>query len=222
MCQLKRGLIVSCQATDKEPLYGFNIMHLFAKCAVLGGAVGIRALCDDVESIKNTVDVPVIGLVKKNYPDSEIYITPTKVEVESLINSGCDCIAIDATLRARPDGETLASIVEYVRKKAPNMYIMADVDDLESALNADKLGFNYISTTLRGYTPKTTNCIKPDINFIKELIAKVKAQVIVEGGIWETEQLKAVSLLKPYAVVIGTSITRPMEITKRFVESLAI
>lgn len=107
MNRLNRGLIVSCQATKGEPLYGYGIMHLFAKAAKEGGACGIRALCEDVESIRKQVDLPIIGLVKQNYPDSEIYITPTKKDIDRLLRVPCDVLCMDATDRPRPQGETL-------------------------------------------------------------------------------------------------------------------
>ena len=102
MSLLKRGLIVSCQAVKGEPLYGYGIMHLFAKAAKEGGATGIRALVDDVDSIKDEVNLPVIGLVKEIYEDSEIYITPTKAEVDRLLATKCDVLCTQ--LRVMPPG----------------------------------------------------------------------------------------------------------------------
>ena len=152
---MNRGLIVSCQACENEPLYGYGIMNLMAKAAVAGGACGIRALYYDVESIKNTVNVPVIGLVKQSYANSEIYITPTKKEVDLILATSADCLAMDATLRPRPNGETVEELVAYVRQTRPDMEIMADIATTEEAENAEKLGFDYISTTLRGYTKES-------------------------------------------------------------------
>ena len=151
MSLLKRGLIVSCQAVKGEPLYGYGIMHLFAKAAKAGGATGIRALVDDIDSIKEEVDLPIIGLVKEIYEDSEIYITPTKAEVDRLLKTKCDVLCMDATLRSRPGGITLDELYEYARANAGGREIMADVSTIEEALNADRLGFDYISTTMRGY-----------------------------------------------------------------------
>ena len=214
---LNRGLIVSCQAGEGEPLHGYNIMHYMAKAAVAGGACGIRALYYDVDLIKGEVDVPVIGLVKKDYEDSEIYITPTKAEVDLVLATKAECVALDATMRRRPNGETLEEIVAYIRKVAPNVEIMADVATIEDAINAEKLGFDYISTTLRGYTKETANAVLPDVAFVAEVIRKVKAsKVVAEGGIYETGELEKISALNPYAVVIGSAVTRPALITKRF------
>ena len=192
-------------------------MHYLAKAAVAGGACGIRALYYDVDLIKGEVNVPVIGLVKKDYEDSEIYITPTKAEIDLVLATKADCIALDATLRARPNGETLEELVAYARQKAPNVELMADIATVEDAKNAERLGFDYISTTLRGYTAETKNAVLPDVDFVAEVLKVTKnTKVVAEGGIYETGELAKISALNPYAVVIGSAITRPMLITKRF------
>jgi len=221
MNALKRGLIVSCQAVKGEPLYGYGIMHLFAKAAKEGGATGIRALCDDVDSIKEEVNLPIIGLVKEIYEDSEIYITPTTKEVDRLLATKCDVVCMDATLRSRPGGITLDELYAYAREHANGRELMADVSTIEEAINADRLGFDYISTTMRGYTPYTAQYAIPDIAFVKECCEQVKgAKVIAEGGVFEVSHMEAVSEANPYAVVVGSAITRPKVITERFMGAL--
>lgn len=223
MSLLKRGLIVSCQAVKGEPLYGYGIMHLFAKAAKEGGATGIRALVDDVDSIKDEVNLPVIGLVKEIYEDSEIYITPTKAEVDRLLATKCDVLCMDATLRSRPGGITLEELYAYARENANGREIMADVSTIEEAINADKLGFDYISTTMRGYTPYTKEYEIPDVDFVKECLDKVKnAKVIAEGGVFEVSHMEAISKVNPYAVVVGSAITRPKVITERLLGALKL
>ncbi|MBR4835523.1 MAG: N-acetylmannosamine-6-phosphate 2-epimerase [Clostridia bacterium] len=223
MSLLKRGLIVSCQAVKGEPLYGYGIMHLFAKAAKEGGATGIRALVDDVDSIKDEVNLPVIGLVKEIYEDSEIYITPTKAEVDRLLATKCDVLCMDATLRSRPGGITLEELYAYARENANGREIMADVSTIEEAINADKLGFDYISTTMRGYTPYTKEYEIPDVDFVKECLGKVKnAKVIAEGGVFEVSHMEAISKVNPYAVVVGSAITRPKVITERLLGALKL
>ena len=220
---LNRGLIVSCQAGEGEPLHGYGIMNLMAKAAVFSGAVGIRALYYDIESIKQTVSVPVIGLVKQDYDDSEIYITPTKKEIDLVLQTGAEVVALDATLRHRPNGETLEELVKYVREKAPNVEIMADIATIEEAINADKLGFDYVSTTLRGYTAETKGKKLPDIAFMKEVKDAMKnAKTIAEGGVYEVGEVEKISEVNPYAVVIGSAITRPAVTTARFNNALKL
>lgn len=221
--KLNRGLIVSCQAVKGEPLYGCGIMHLFARAAKAGGACGIRALVEDVGDIKKEVALPVIGLVKEVYPDSEIYITATKKEVDRLLQSDCDVICMDATCRRRPGGETLEELYAYARRNCGGRELMADVSTLEEALNAEKIGFDYVSTTMRGYTPYTAECSLPDIDFIAECRKHLKkAKLIAEGGIFEVSHMQRVSEIKPYAVVVGSAITRPKVITERLAGALRL
>ena len=136
MAKLNRGLIVSCQAVKGEPLYGLGIMRHFARCAVLGGAVGIRTgYVNEINEIKQEVSVPVIGIIKQEYEGSDVYITPTLKEVKALIDSPCEVIALDCTRRTRPE-QTLDELVAYIRKNAPEKEIMADCDCIESAEEA--------------------------------------------------------------------------------------
>lgn len=217
MANLNRGLIVSCQAVKGEPLYGLNMMHHFARAAVLGGAKGIRAnYVSDILAIKNEVDVPVIGIIKAVYDNSPVYITPTLKEVKELLTTKCEVIALDATFRPRPNGEKLEDLVKYIRENAPDVEIMADCSTYEEAENADKLGFNYIGTTLRGYTEYTKGIAIPDCDLLHKMVTTLNAKIIAEGGIWEQKQLENVLKEDVYAVVIGSAITRPMDITKHF------
>lgn len=221
--KLKRGLLVSCQAVKGEPLYGYGIMHLFAKAAEAGGASGIRALAEEVDSIKATVDIPVIGLTKQCYSDSEIYITPTKKDVDKLLQTKCDVICMDATNRARPNGETLEEVYLYARKHCNGRELMADVSTFEEAQNAEKLGFEYISTTLRGYTDYTKNCVLPDLDFVAQCKNGISnSKIIAEGGYFEASQVEKLSDINPYALVIGSAITRPKMITEYFNNALKL
>jgi len=224
MANLKRGLIVSCQAVKGEPLYGLGIMGYMARAAVAGGAIGIRAnYVDDIGDVKREVDVPVIGIIKQVYPDSEVYITPTLKEVKDLLTTGCEVIALDCTKRRRPNGEKLEDLVEYIRLNAPSVEIMADCSDFEDAERAHRLGFDYIGSTMRGYTPYTNGIEIPDYDFLVKLVKSFPdTKIIAEGGIWEKDQLVKVCECGVYAVVIGSSITRPKDITQRFAGAMKL
>lgn len=224
MPNLERGLIVSCQAVEGEPLYGLGIMKYMAKAAVAGGAKGIRAnYVSDINDIKSQVNVPVIGIIKAMYEGSDVYITPTLKEVKELLTTGCEVIALDCTKRERPNGEKLADLVKYIRENAKNVEIMADCSDFEEATMAHELGFDYIGSTMRGYTPYTKGVQLPDIDFLTKLVKSFPdTKIIAEGGIWERGQLEKVCECGVYAVVIGSSITRPMDITKRFVGAMKL
>ncbi len=215
---IKGGLIVSCQALPDEPLHGPMIMARMALAAKIGGAVGIRAnSVIDIKAIKETVDLPVIGLIKRDYDDSEIYITPTKKEVLELVQSGCEMIALDATKRKRPNNENMETLLNIIHEHG--LLALADISTEEEAVYAESLGFDCISTTLSGYTTYSPNILGPDLLLIKSLVEKLKVPVIAEGRITNVEDMRNVSMLKPHAIVVGSAITRPQLITKMFVDA---
>jgi N-acylglucosamine-6-phosphate 2-epimerase len=219
--KIKGGLVVSCQALPEEPLFSSFIMGRMAVAAEEGGASGIRANTpDDIKEIKRMTDLPVIGLTKAVYSDSSVYITPTIKEIDELVESGADAIATDATDRTRPDGKSITEFFHEVRKKYPDMIFMADCAKDDDAIRAEKLGFDMAGTTLRGYTEETRGVSIPDMHMIKYLSKNLNIPLIAEGGIWEREQLAEVFENGAYAAVIGTAITRPRDITRRFVESI--
>lgn len=212
-----KGLIVSCQAAEGEVLYPFDIMGQMALSAKAGGATAIRASgIRDIKSIKKFVDLPIIGLIKQKYKDSEIYITPTLKEVKKLCEEGVSYIAIDATKRERPNNEKLKDLVSFVKANYPEIKLLADIATLNEAVEAEALGFDCISTTLCGYTDETKNSTIPNTELIDNLLYQCKCQIIVEGGIWDINQLKEILEHGVDTVVIGSAITRPAEITKRF------
>ncbi|ADL22250.1 TPA: N-acetylmannosamine-6-phosphate 2-epimerase [Staphylococcus aureus] len=217
---LPHGLIVSCQALPDEPLHSSFIMSKMALAAYEGGAVGIRANTkEDILVIKEAVDLPVIGIVKRDYEHSDVFITATSKEVDELIESRCEVIALDATLQQRPK-ETLDELVSYIRTHAPNVEIMADIATVEEAKNAARLGFDYIGTTLHGYTSYTQGQLlyQNDFQFLKDVLQSVDAKVIAEGNVITPDMYKRVMDLGVHCSVVGGAITRPKEITKRFVQ----
>lgn len=219
--KIKGGLIVSCQALPTEPLYDSYIMSKMAWAAYLGGAAGIRAnTVVDIKAIKEKVDLPVIAIIKEEYPDSEVYITPTMKEVDALVEVGCEIIALDATKRVRPNGVTLEEFFKEVRAKYPNQLFMADTSCFEEGKKAEELGFDLIGTTMAGYTPYTKGTSLPDFTLMERYVKELNTPVIAEGGIWVPEDLKKAIDIGVHAAVVGTAITRPMDITKRFVNAI--
>ncbi|HIR23275.1 MAG TPA: N-acetylmannosamine-6-phosphate 2-epimerase [Candidatus Scatosoma pullicola] len=218
---LKRGLIVSCQALKNEPLYGGSTIPKMAVAAKMGGAVGIRAnTVRDINAIYRYIDgsLPIIGLIKQVYEGTPVYITPTLKEVKALIRSKCDFIALDATARPRHNGEKLADLVAYIRDNSEKA-IVADIATYEEAEEAERLGFDYISSTMRSYTAETEGIQIPDIEFLKKLQSGIrKAKIIAEGGIHSYEALSQVLDTGIDHIVIGGAITRPQEITKNYVQ----
>ena len=219
--QIKGGLIVSCQALPHEPLYDSYIMSKMAYAAMLGGAVGIRAnTIVDILAIRKRVDLPIIGIIKQEYDGSDVYITPTMDEVDALVEIGCDIIATDATNRIRPNGKTFEDFFSEVRAKYPNQLFMADTSCFEEGQLAERLGFDLIGTTMAGYTPYTKGRSLPDLELIEKYSNELNVPIIAEGGIWSPEDLKNVYKAGAFSAVCGTAITRPMDITKRFVKAL--
>lgn len=214
-------MIVSCQALKEEPLHSSYIMSRMAYAAMLGGASGIRAnTAADITEIKKTVDLPVIGIVKEVYEGCEVYITPTMKEVDALTSCGCEIIAMDATKRDRPGGMTLDAFFAEVREKYPEQLFMADCSCIEEGMHAAQIGFDFIGTTMSGYTSYTKGTALPNFNMIETLAKECGKPVIAEGGIWEPEQLRKALGSGAFAAVVGTAITRPMEITKRFAAAI--
>lgn len=219
--KIKGGLIVSCQALETEPLYGADMMTRMAIAARDGGAVAIRSNSpEDVKAIKRVVSLPVIGLYKVDYPDSEVYITPTMKEIDSLMEAAPDIIAMDATNRRRPNNVTLEHFFIEVIKKYPDMLFMADCSSFEDAAKAERLGFDIAGTTLCGYTKETGNIVIPDYDMLHRMTKELNIPVIAEGGIWNTEQLQRVFKESILAAVVGTAITRPKEITRHFISAI--
>ncbi|WP_309120286.1 N-acetylmannosamine-6-phosphate 2-epimerase [Paenibacillus sp.] len=219
---MEGGLVVSCQALEQEPLHSSFIMSRMALAAKEGGALGIRANSKaDIIAIKREADLPVIGIVKRDYEGSEVLITATRKEIDELLESGCEMIAMDATLRGRPGDETVESLVAYCRGKNPGVQLMADISTVEEAVAAELLGFDCVSTTLHGYTPDTahTKLYEDDFAFLKAVLEAVKVPVIAEGNVLTPEMYRRCLELGAASVVVGGAITRPKEITARFVQA---
>jgi len=220
---LKGKLIVSCQALENEPLHSDFIMGRMALAAKMGGACGIRAnSVVDIKEIQKQVDLPIIGIIKKDYDDSEIYITPTMDEVDALVEAGVDIIALDATNRLRPNKKSLKEFFGEVRAKYPDKLFMADCSTEEEAIFADELGFDFIGTTMVGYTKESEGLRieENDFEILRNILAKVKHKVIAEGNINTPEKCRRVIELGAFSVVVGSIITRPQLITKEFSKAL--
>lgn len=219
--RVRGGLIVSCQALENEPLHSSLIMSRMAVAAELSGAVGIRAnTVSDITEIRKAVHLPMIGIIKRVYDDSDVYITPTMAEVDALMETGVEIIAMDATDRLHTGGKSLDEIFSRVRRKYRDQLFMADCSCYEEALHAAEIGFDCVGTTMAGYTPYTKGTLLPDLTFIEKISKAVEVPVIAEGGIHYPQQLRQALDAGAFCAVVGGAITRPQEITKRFVEVL--
>ncbi|MGR4049501.1 N-acetylmannosamine-6-phosphate 2-epimerase [Kosakonia cowanii] len=220
---IKGKLVVSCQALENEPLHSPFIMAKMALAAAEGGASAIRAnSVVDIQAIRQQVALPVIGLLKRDYPDSEVFITPTLREVDELMAVAPEMIALDATQRPRPGGKTLAQLVAGIRARWPALLLMADIASVEEAVIAEALGFDCVGTTLYGYTAQTKGHMLPEQDFalLKMVLAAVTIPVIAEGNVDIPARAARCLALGAHAVVVGGAITRPQQITRRFTDAI--
>jgi len=217
--ELKGKLIVSCQAQPNEPLHSSFIMGRMALAAQEGGAAAIRSeSVEDIREIINVTHLPVIGLIKKEYPDTSIYITPTIYEIESLLTTSCFMIAMDLTKRKRSINGDLKKMFRLVHKG--HKLILADISTVEEGIAAAALGVDAISTTMSGYTSYSRQLSGPDLKLIRELVDKVDIPVFAEGRINTPNDIVKVMEAGAYAPIVGSAITRPQLITKKFADML--
>lgn len=217
---LKGKVIVSCQAMPSEPLHRAEAMAAMMKSVLNGGAGGLRvAGARDVIIAKKITDVPVIGLTKPEVIPANwkeiVYITPSLKHVSILINAGADIVAFDGTSREH-ENCTVEEIIQLIKLK--KRISMADISTVDEGINCEKLGVDIISTTLAGYTqysPLKNN--EPDFELLEELVKNVKIPVVLEGRIWSPNEVDKAFSLGAHCVVIGSAITRPQLITKKFV-----
>ncbi len=216
----KGKLIVSCQALEGEPLCVPGYMAKMALAAKIGGAVGIRANGpEDIKSIKKETNLPIIGIWKQMTEGCDVYITPTFESAKAVCEAGADIIAIDCTFRKNAEGRFTWELIKEIKEKL-NVLVMADISTVEEGLNAEKAGADLVSTTLSGYTSYSKKTDGPDFELISALSSKLSVPLMVEGRIWTTDHAKKAFELGAYAIIVGGAITRPHEITGRFVKAI--
>lgn len=229
MTILKKGLVVSCQATPEEPLFGSDIMAKLAVASEMGGAVSVRVnTYPDLVAVRSAVSIPIMGLIKELYEGFYPYITPTMREVDLVVDSGAEIVCVDATFYDRPDGKTFEQFYNDIREKYPDIEILADISTLEEGVYAANLGVDYVATTLSGYTPDTidkdSNLIQelrePDFEIIEQLANAISVPIVAEGKFWDENNAIKAMKLGAYAVTIGAGITRPQIITKKIVDAM--
>ena len=204
---LQQGLIVSCQAPAESPLHDPAVIAAIAQASVNQGAVGVRIDTPaHVTAVRSRVSVPIIGLWKQQIPGFDVYITPQFEQARAIAVAGADVIAIDATLRQRPGGETVRSLIAQIHQDLGKP-VMADVDTLEAGIAAAEAGADLVGTTLYGYTAETRDRIPPGFDLLAQLVDRLAVPIICEGGVASPQMAQQALKLGAYAVVVGTAIT---------------
>ncbi|MEB3226574.1 MAG: N-acetylmannosamine-6-phosphate 2-epimerase [Synechococcus sp.] len=208
LAQFKNRLIISCQAPATSPLHQPEIIAAIAQACVNQGAVGLRI--DSPEHIRavraKLPDTPIIGLWKRTFPGSDVYITPCLEDALAVVAAGADIVAIDATARPRPHGETLTALIAGIQQKTGKL-VMADLDTSENAQLAAQAGADILGTTLYGYTGETQHLVPPGFDLLERLVQDFELPIICEGGIHTPEMLQRAFQLGANSVVVGTAIT---------------
>lgn len=217
--RLRGGLIVACTANPGNPLHDPEAMAMMARAAELGGARGLRVeSVPDIAAVQRVSTLPIIGVRRMESAGSPVVITPTRASAREILGTGVDYVAMDATNRPRPRGETMREVVaEIHRHGAVALGDLATLDDLQPALRA---GIDAVGTTLSGYTADTRLTEEPDFDLLRALVKVAPVPVYAEGRFWTPEQALEAFALGASFVVIGTAITNPMAITSRFVSAI--
>ncbi|MCA1624240.1 MAG: N-acetylmannosamine-6-phosphate 2-epimerase [Acidobacteria bacterium] len=218
--KIQDGLIVSCQAPANSPLCKPEIIAALAETAEQNGAVAVRIDSPQhIRAVKQAVKAPIFGIYKVVFDSSEVYITPTFNAAKEVAAAGADVIAIDATLRQRPDGESLTEIVSRIKEEL-NLPIMADVSRLEEGLNAvEAIGVDFVSTTLSGYTTATKHLVEPDFELVENLAQRLDVPVICEGRLRLANDVQRAFDCGAFAVVVGGAITGIDQLVQQFVSA---
>jgi predicted NBD/HSP70 family sugar kinase/putative N-acetylmannosamine-6-phosphate epimerase len=220
ICRSFEGrLIVSCQAAEGDAFRTSDAMARFARAALDGGAMGIRAEgAEDIAAIRAAVDLPIIGIRKSQHEDGGILITPTFEDARALVAAGADMIALDCTAR----GERYGALERLRRIRAElGVPVLADIATVAEGVAAAAAGADFVLSTMRGYTQETRQFPVFEPEFIAALRQAVPVPVIAEGRIWTPEEARAAMAAGAFAVIVGTAITRPHEITRRFARAVA-
>jgi N-acylglucosamine-6-phosphate 2-epimerase len=216
LTELAGKLVVSCQADAGKPLDGESYIVALARSVILGGAAGVRIQgIRNVRAVRAAVSVPIIGIIKASQPDSPVYITSRAEEVDALADAGADIIAFDATDRPRP--ETVPALCRAIH--ARGLAAMADVSTLAEAEAALAAGAEIVGTTLAGYTDHSRQLDGPDYVLMQDL-AKRALPFVAEGRIWTPDEASRAFEIGAEFVVVGSAITRPEVITRRFIDHL--
>lgn len=213
---IRHGLVVSCQAWPESPLHGTVYMVAMARAAANGGAAGLRVnSAEDIQGIREYLSLPIIGILKSQDAQGNRWITATFDDAATVARAGAEIVALDAVREERPDGTRLADLIPRIRREL-GVYVMADISTFDEGVRAAALGADIVATTL-AHTPGQE---APNFELLAALVQAVAVPVVAEGLFWTPEQVVRAFELGAHAVVVGSAITRPDDITRRFVRAI--
>jgi N-acylglucosamine-6-phosphate 2-epimerase len=216
---LRGGLIVSCQATEGDPLDDLDTLTRIATSVLRGGAVGLRAEgIARIAAFRSITELPLIGIVKTYDAKGDVYITPDFQSAKAISDAGADIIALDCTARRLTAAEPWPASIERIHAELRKP-VLADIASVEDGVAAEQAGADAVATTLYGYTAETAGVRTPSWELVERLLRQVKVPVVVEGHIASPTEVRKAFELGAWAVVVGSAITRPETITSRFVEA---
>ena len=222
IAKLSGGLIVSCRSENDDPFNTPELIAKFALAAQMGGAAAIRAQgIENIKAIREQVSIPIIGIVEGRFENDWVCITPDFSDIDNIIDAGADIIALDVTPRKRPNGMDGIEFFDDVRNKY-DIPFMADISSFEEGIRAAEMGADILATTLSGFTHYTekfaTN--QPDYELVEQLFRGTKIPTVASGRIWNPQQAHEALTRGAFSVIVGSAITRPRDITKKFVEAI--
>jgi N-acylglucosamine-6-phosphate 2-epimerase len=220
LAAMRGGLVVSVQAPPGSPLRDPAHMAAMARAAKAGGARAVRAEgARDIGAIRDAIDLPLIGLRKRASPDTAVVITPSLQDAREVAAAGADVLALDATGRPRADGRGPGELIEQLKHELP-LPLLADVDCYAAGIAAREAGAAAVATTLSGYTPGPPPAA-PDLELVERLAAALDCPVLAEGRYASADDVRRAFDAGAYAVVVGTAITDPVALTRRFAAAAA-
>ncbi|WP_260736584.1 N-acetylmannosamine-6-phosphate 2-epimerase [Tunturiibacter lichenicola] len=217
--RLRGRLIVSCQASEGDPLDDLDTLTRIATSVLRGGAGGLRAEgVTRIAAFRAITQLPIIGIIKTYDTNGDVYITPDFASAKAISNAGADIIALDCTARRLTAAEPWPELISRIHTDL-HRPILADIASLEDAQAAERAGADAVATTLYGYTAETANIRTPSWPLIQSMVAHLTIPILVEGHITDPPQAQYALELGATAVVVGSAITRPETITSRFVHA---
>lgn len=217
LSSLRGKLIVSCQADPGDPMDDLNTLTRMATSVLRGGASGLRAEgARTIKALREVTDRPLIGMVKTNDANGQVYITPTFADAKAVHAAGSDLIALDCTQRRLSEAEPWPELIHRIHEELGAL-VLADIASLEDGIAAQRAGADAVATTLYGYTSETAGIRQISWPLLNALVEELKVPVIAEGHIHQPEEVREALGLGVHAVLVGSAITRPQTITARFV-----